>query len=123
MFFFNDKINSKTTKTPHERPLKSIIKAITWRIVGTLDTMVLSWLITGKLIMAFSIGSLEVFSKMFLYFLHERAWASIRFNRLLVYFRQKRRGVAGFFRRFFFQKTIIKLSINERNYPKIKSTI
>ncbi|WP_026956338.1 DUF2061 domain-containing protein [Algoriphagus vanfongensis] len=54
--------------------LKSLLKSISWRIVGTIDTIVISYFITGKLTMALSIGSVEVFSKILLYYLHERAW-------------------------------------------------
>lgn len=54
--------------------LKSIFKTISWRIVGTLDTMVIAYLITGELAMAASIGSVEVFTKMILYYFHERFW-------------------------------------------------
>lgn len=52
----------------------SIYKTITWRIVGTVDTMFISYLLTGKLNIAISIGGIEVVSKMILYYLHERAW-------------------------------------------------
>jgi len=60
-----------------DKPIKSVMKAISWRIVGTLDTMVISYFITGKLTMALTIGGVEVFSKIFLYYLHERIWARI----------------------------------------------
>jgi len=50
------------------------IKAITWRIIGTLDTMIISWVITGSWKWGLAIGGVEVFTKMILYFLHERAW-------------------------------------------------
>ncbi len=50
-------------------------KAITWRIVGTIDTMIISYIMTGSFKIAFSIGGFEVFSKMVLYFFHERIWA------------------------------------------------
>jgi len=54
--------------------LKSIFKTISWRIVGTIDTMVIAYLITGELAMAASIGSVEVFTKIILYYFHERFW-------------------------------------------------
>ena len=64
-----------------DRPIKSVMKAISWRIVGTIDTMVISYFITGKLTMALTIGGVEVFTKILLYYLHERVWAHIhRFN-------------------------------------------
>lgn len=53
---------------------RHILKTITWRIIGTIDTIVLSWLITGSLTLGFSIGGVEVVTKMLLYYLHERAW-------------------------------------------------
>jgi len=60
-----------------DKPVKSAIKAVTWRIVGTIDTMIISYIITGKITVALSIGSVEVFTKMILYFFHERVWAHI----------------------------------------------
>ncbi len=56
---------------------RSIIKGVTWRIIGTLDTTLLSWLITGDVSKALKIGGLEVFTKTLLYFFHERAWLAI----------------------------------------------
>jgi len=53
---------------------RHILKTITWRIIGTIDTIVLSWLITGSLTLGFSIGGVEVVTKMILYYLHERVW-------------------------------------------------
>ena len=53
---------------------RHIAKTITWRILGTLDTIFLSWLITGDLTIGLTIGGVEVFTKMVLYFLHERFW-------------------------------------------------
>ena len=53
---------------------RHIAKTITWRIVGTLDTMMISWIITGSWKAGLAIGGTEVLTKMVLYFLHERAW-------------------------------------------------
>ena len=53
--------------------LKSLMKSISWRIVGTIDTIVISFIVTGQLTMALSIGSVEVVSKILLYYLHESA--------------------------------------------------
>ena len=52
----------------------SLLKTISWRLIGTLDTMLISYILTGKLDIAMSIGGIEVVSKMVLYYLHERAW-------------------------------------------------
>ncbi|HMS63933.1 MAG TPA: DUF2061 domain-containing protein [Ignavibacteria bacterium] len=52
----------------------SLLKGITWRIIGTLDTIFLSWLFTGNISQAFKIGGIELFTKIFLFYLHERLW-------------------------------------------------
>ena len=53
---------------------RHIAKTLTWRIVGTIDTILLSWFITGKFTYGLTIGGAEVITKMILYYLHERAW-------------------------------------------------
>lgn len=65
-----------------EKSYRSIVKSISWRTIGTIDTMVISYFITGKLALAISIGSIEVFTKMTLYFFHERTWNRINFGRI-----------------------------------------
>jgi uncharacterized membrane protein len=60
-----------------DKPIKSIMKSVSWRIVGTIDTMVISYFITGRVTIAISIGSIEVFTKTLLYYFHERLWAHI----------------------------------------------
>lgn len=49
-------------------------KTLSWRVIGTIDTMVLSSVITGSWEMGLTIGGIEVVTKMVLYFLHERIW-------------------------------------------------
>ena len=58
-------------------PKISVMKAISWRIIGTIDTIVISYLFTGEVKVALGIGGFEVITKMALYFLHERAWINI----------------------------------------------
>lgn len=57
---------------------RSVVKAISWRVLGTIDTFLLSWLITGRVDLAAAIGGTEVITKMILYYLHERAWTKIK---------------------------------------------
>ena len=64
-----------------EKPLRSIVKSLSWRTVGTIDTILISWIITGKLTLAVSIGSVELVTKVVLYFLHERAWNKIKWGK------------------------------------------
>lgn len=53
---------------------RHLLKTITWRIIGTLDTMILSWFITGNWKFGIAIGGVELITKMVLYYFHERAW-------------------------------------------------
>ena len=53
---------------------RHLAKTITWRIVGSIDTMLICWLITGNFKMGLAIGGVEVLTKMVLYCFHERAW-------------------------------------------------
>jgi uncharacterized membrane protein len=53
---------------------RHLLKTITWRIVGTIDTMVLGWVVTGNLKIGMTIGGFEVITKMILYYFHERLW-------------------------------------------------
>ena len=58
---------------------RHIAKAITWRIIGTIDTFLLGWMLTGEFKFGLSIGLLELITKMLLYYFHERAWYKLRF--------------------------------------------
>jgi uncharacterized membrane protein len=55
----------------------SALKALSWRIVGTIDTLIIAWFITGEFTIALSIGGVEIISKMVLYYFHERTWERI----------------------------------------------
>ena len=76
----NEKTTYKTDSVK-EKPLRSIVKSISWRLIGTLDTVIISYLITGHLTLAFQIGSVELVTKMVLYFFHERIWNSIKWGK------------------------------------------
>jgi len=56
---------------------RSLVKTLTWRVVATSDTFLIAWLITGKLDWAAGIAGVEVVTKMFLYYFHERIWNRI----------------------------------------------
>ncbi|MDP5231918.1 MAG: DUF2061 domain-containing protein [Cellulophaga sp.] len=80
-------LDKKTSKEDYsedrksEKPIRSIIKSISWRIIGTLDTMLIAWIVTGELKLALSIGVVELFTKMLLYFFHERLWNKISWGK------------------------------------------
>jgi uncharacterized membrane protein len=64
-----------------DAPSRSLTKAISWRLTGTIDTIVVSLLVTRHLGVALSIGSIELFTKLTLYYLHERVWNRLAFGR------------------------------------------
>ena len=66
-----------------EKRYRGIIKAISWRIIGTFDTFFISFLITGKFKLALSISFFEVFTKITLFYVHERMWNRINIGRTL----------------------------------------
>lgn len=77
----SSKRREKKIDQPNETTKRSLAKTISWRIIGTLDTILISWLITGTFTFAVSIGAIELFTKMVLYFFHERIWNTIKFGK------------------------------------------
>ena len=53
---------------------KSLYKALSWRLVATLTTIIISFIVTGSAMLAYSIGLMELMSKIALYYVHERLW-------------------------------------------------
>jgi len=63
-----------------DKHYRSLVKAVSWRVTGTFDTVLISYLITGQIRWALSIGFVELFTKVALYYLHERIWNKISFG-------------------------------------------
>lgn len=65
-----------------EKPVRSIAKAISWRLLGTLDTLLVSLYVTnGELGTSSAIASIDFVTKMILYFFHERIWNTIKWGK------------------------------------------
>jgi uncharacterized membrane protein len=79
--FLTSKRSSKTSTQSDEQLTRSIMKSVSWRIIGTVDTIAISWLITGTLKFALSIGFVELITKMVLYIVHERLWNKISWGK------------------------------------------
>jgi uncharacterized membrane protein len=60
---------------------RSLVKAITWRITGSIDTFVISFILTEHLAVAGSIAATELLTKIALYYFHERIWATVPWGR------------------------------------------
>ena len=59
---------------------RHIAKTLTWRIIASLDTLLITWFFTGNIKVGLSVASLEVVTKMILYYYHERLWYNIDFG-------------------------------------------
>ena len=64
-----------------EAHTRSLLKAVSWRLTGSIDTFVIGFIVTGKIGVAGTIASVEVVTKIVLYYLHERAWTAIPWGR------------------------------------------
>lgn len=64
-----------------EKPIRSVAKALSWRVIGTLDTLIVSYFLTGEMAVAASIASVDFLTKMVLYFFHERMWNVIKWGK------------------------------------------
>ena len=63
--------------TGHATSKRSLVKTVTWRTIGTIDTIIIARIITGSWTAGAAIGGIEVFTKMVLYYLHERGWSFV----------------------------------------------
>lgn len=73
---------------------RHIVKAITWRIIGTLDTMLLAWLISGNPLIGLQVGIAEVLTKMVLYYIHERLWFKVNLSKDGLLLESRKRHIA-----------------------------
>jgi uncharacterized membrane protein len=64
-----------------EKPIRSVAKALSWRVIGTLDTLIVSYVLTGEMSVAASIASVDFLTKMVLYFFHERIWNAVKWGK------------------------------------------
>ncbi len=69
-----------TEKPAKDSHVRSFVKGISWRITGTLDTMLISYFVTGNSLTALKIGAVEIFTKLALYYFHERVWQKVKWG-------------------------------------------
>lgn len=63
-----------SVREQRESHFRTALKTLSWRVIATLTTVIITWIVTGSLDSAWKVGSLEFVTKMALYYLHERAW-------------------------------------------------
>jgi len=78
LYYFHERLWFKSSIENSNR--RHLFKTFSWRFLGTLDTIFLGWLVTGNPLTGLKIGSMEVISKMLLYFGHEKVWYKINFG-------------------------------------------
>lgn len=75
--------------SPKEQKRRALVKTVSWRIIGSLDTMLISFLVmwlvqldgtSGFFTKAGLIGILEIPNKLLLFYLHERIWARLKYG-------------------------------------------
>ena len=88
LYYFHERIWFKT-KLENSR-IRHLIKSFSWRFIGTIDTVIISGVILGNFISGGKIGLIETFTKIFLYYLHERLWYKIDYG--LAKFRTRRQN-------------------------------
>jgi uncharacterized membrane protein len=66
-----------TQMTSTESHTRSLLKGVTWRMLATTTTVIVSWFVIGEVGTALQIGFIEVFAKIAIYYIHERIWAKI----------------------------------------------
>lgn len=87
LYYFHERIwNVIKWGRGHGKPshARSFTKGLSWRALGTLDTMMLSYFITGQILNALKIGGTELVTKVVLYYVHERCWALVKWGRIEV---------------------------------------
>lgn len=84
LYYFHERIWFKVKmgvkKNGDDSKKRHLAKTISWRVVGTIDTMLLAWLVTGDPMTGVQIGLTEVVTKMILYYFHERTWYKIDYG-------------------------------------------
>ena len=77
-YYIHERVWFKSKVSNHNK--RHIYKTFTWRFVGPLDTIIISWIILGDISLGLQIGLAETITKMILYFFHEKLWYRINFG-------------------------------------------
>lgn len=78
LYYLHERLWFKTRVRESQK--RHLLKTLTWRFIGTMDTILLSWFITGNPLTGLKIGVAEIITKMILYYVHERTWYRIDFG-------------------------------------------
>lgn len=87
LYFVHERVWNQTSwQRQQDGPshIRSITKSLSWRAIGSIDTVILAYFFSDDIYIAFSIGAAELLTKIVLYYLHERIWTMIRWGRLTI---------------------------------------
>tara|TARA_B110000196_G_C20788302_1_gene494382 strand:- start:236 stop:457 length:222 start_codon:yes stop_codon:yes gene_type:complete len=59
---------------------RHLAKTLTWRVLATLTTMIIAWMVSGDPFTGVVVGGIEFFIKMPVYYIHERIWYKSNFG-------------------------------------------
>ncbi|MBI9067973.1 MAG: DUF2061 domain-containing protein [Salinivirgaceae bacterium] len=103
-----DNISDDKIKVSRDRPIKSIFKTITWRIIASTTTFAIAMFFFADDPLAAQkatgVALTESAIKMVLYFFHERAWAQLRWGRMMVALRRNTRRSKRSFQRMILKR-------------------
>lgn len=80
LYYLHERVWFKIDLEKESTNWRHIAKTLSWRVVGTVDTMVLAWIISGDPMVGLKVGAIEVVTKMILYYLHEKIWYTSNFG-------------------------------------------
>ncbi len=89
LFYLHERAWLWGMKGKDQSPLVSFVKAVSWRTIGTIDTMLLAWFYSGNPLTGLKVGAAEVFTKIALYYIHERLWHKVPIGTVRKWFGMK----------------------------------
>ena len=88
LYYFHERVWYGLNWISSNQKIRHIIKTISWRLVGAVDTILLVFIIyhflfnstEGASKVALSMFSIEIITKMVLYYFHERIWFTYNYG-------------------------------------------
>jgi adenylylsulfate kinase len=61
---------------------RTFLKTVSWRVLASFTTTGVTFVLTGRLDLAISVGVADSVVKFFIYYLHERMWSRSRYGQI-----------------------------------------
>jgi uncharacterized membrane protein len=79
-------------KPYRESHTRTLLKTMSWRVVATTTTVIIAFVVIGDVSSAMAVGGIEFFAKMFIYYVHERAWQLVPRGSVRHWFEKSKRN-------------------------------